>query len=102
LARQKLKEIKQSLGETIHEYDKIFKDLLSHIPYVIEEKLLVQWYVAGLLQKIRAPLCMYDIQSCEDALKKSQRIEMDDEGTSTSSIIEKILEEKLAQTTTIN
>jgi hypothetical protein len=30
-------------------------------------------------------------------LKKSQCIEMDDEGASTSSIIEKILEEKLIE-----
>jgi uncharacterized membrane protein YjdF len=81
LAAQKLKEIKQNLGETIHEYDKIFKYILSQIPYVIEEKLLVQWYVVGLLQNIRVPLCMYDIHMCEEALKKSQRIEMDDEGT---------------------
>jgi hypothetical protein len=50
---------------------------------------------AGLLQKIRAPLRMYDIQTCEDALKKAQCIETDDEGPSTSSAMEKRLEEKL-------
>jgi hypothetical protein len=56
LVAQNLKEIKQHLGKTIHEYDKSFKYLLSHIPYEIDEKMLVQWYIVGLLQKLRAPL----------------------------------------------
>jgi hypothetical protein len=51
-----MKEIKQSLGETIQEYDKRFKDLLSQIPYVIEERLLVQWYVAGLYKKLSSTM----------------------------------------------
>jgi hypothetical protein len=50
---QKLKEIKKNLGETMREYDKRFKDLLSQIPYLIGKKILVQWYIVGLLQKIR-------------------------------------------------
>jgi hypothetical protein len=49
LATQKLKEIKQNPGETIHEYDKRFKYLLSQILYEIDEKLLVQWYATRLL-----------------------------------------------------
>jgi hypothetical protein len=97
LEAQKLKEIKQNLGETVWEYDKRFKYLLSQIPYAIDEKLLVQWYVAGLLQKIIIPLWMYDLQSCEDILKKSQWIEMDDEGTLSSTIAEKRLEDKLTE-----
>jgi len=88
-AAQKLKEIKQNLGKTDREYDKRFKDLLSKIPYAIDDKLLVQWYVVGLLQKIRVPLCMYDLQTCEEVLRKSKQIEMDDEGAPNSSVIEK-------------
>jgi len=40
LAAQKLKEIKQNLGETVWEYDKRFKYLLIQIHYTIEEKFL--------------------------------------------------------------
>jgi hypothetical protein len=67
-----LKEIKKKLGETICEYDKMFKDLLRQIPYAINEKLLVQWYVEILLKKFRVPLCMYDLSACEEILKKAQ------------------------------
>ena len=49
LAVQKLKEIKQKHGESIRAYDRRLKDTLSLIPYVIEERLMVQWFVAGLL-----------------------------------------------------
>jgi hypothetical protein len=43
-----LKEIKQIPGEIVREYDKIFKYFLSQIPHVIDEKLLVQWYVSRI------------------------------------------------------
>jgi hypothetical protein len=78
-------------------YDKRFKDLLSQIPYMIDENILVQWYVAGLLQNIRAPLWMYDLSTCEEILKKTQRIEMDDEGLVNSSSTEKRLEDKITE-----
>ena len=41
LAAQKLKDIKQRLGESIREYDKRFKELLSQIPTIIDANLLV-------------------------------------------------------------
>jgi hypothetical protein len=69
----KAKEIKQMLGESIREYDKRFKYLLSQIPYMIDKELLVQWFVVGLLQKIWAPLRMHEIQSCEDSLKNHNK-----------------------------
>lgn len=50
-------------------YDKRFKDLLSQIPYIIDEALLVQWYIAGLLQKIRGHLKRHEVRTCEEALK---------------------------------
>ena len=71
LTTQKLKDIKQILKEIVREYEKRFKDLLSHIPYTIDSNLLVQWYVAGLLHHVRAPLRMHDIKTLEEALKKS-------------------------------
>jgi hypothetical protein len=61
LAAQKLKEINQNLSESVHEYDEQFKYHLVQIPYVIEEKHILQWYVVVLLQNIRVPLFMYDL-----------------------------------------
>jgi len=46
-----MKEIKKSIDKTTCEYDKRLKYLLSQTPYVIEEILLLQWYVTGLLRK---------------------------------------------------
>ena len=75
LVAQKLKDIKQRLGESIREYDKRFKDLLSQIPANIDANLLVQWYVARLLHHVRAPPRMHDITSLEEAFKKAQQME---------------------------
>ena len=77
LARQKLKDINQIPRETVWECDKRFKDLLSQIPYNIDSNLLVQWYVAGLLHHVRAPLRMHDIKTLEEAFKKAQQMEFD-------------------------
>jgi len=94
LVAQKLKEIKQTLGDSVREYDKRFKDLLSQILTIINHSLLVQWYVAGLLLQIRSPLRLYEITYCEDALQKAQQIELDDDVLLTSLITD-ILEEKI-------
>ena len=60
------------LGESVREYDKRFKDLLSQIRAIIDVNLLVQWYVTSLLHHVRAPLRMHDITSLEEAFKKSE------------------------------
>ena len=75
LAAQKLKDNKQRPGESVRKYDKRFKDLLSQIPAIIDANLLVQWYVAGLLHHVKAPLRMHDITSLEEAFKKAQQME---------------------------
>ena len=77
LTAQKLKDIKQIPGKPVWEYDKRFKDLLSQIPSNIDANLLVQWYVAGLLHHVRAPLRMHDIKTLEEAFKKAQQMESD-------------------------
>ena len=77
LAAQKLKDIEKIPRETVWEYDKIFKDLLSQIPYNIDSNLLVQWYIAGLLHHVRAPLRMHNIKTLEESLKKAQQMESD-------------------------
>ena len=77
LVAQKLKDIKQVPGETVREYDKRFKDLLSQILYNIDVNILVQWYVVGLLHHVRAPLRMHDIKTLQEAFKKEQQMESD-------------------------
>lgn len=69
---QKLKDIKQSLGESVRGYDKRFRDILSHIPYQMDEKLFIQWFVLVLLHKIREPLRMHEITTYEEAIRKVQ------------------------------
>ena len=48
LAAKKLKTTQQKLGETVRDYDKHWKDLLSQLDYFIDEQLLIQWFLAGL------------------------------------------------------
>jgi hypothetical protein len=75
----------------------MFKYLLSQIPYAIDEKMLVQWYITYLLENIRVPLHTYDLSTCEEILIKAQQIEMDDKDASTSLVIENRIEEKLVE-----
>ena len=51
LAAKKLKTTSQKPGETVRNYDKRWKDLLSQLDYVIDEQLLIQWFLAGLSRK---------------------------------------------------
>ena len=37
LAAKKLKTTSQNIGESVHDYDKHWKDLLSQLDYVIDE-----------------------------------------------------------------
>lgn len=60
----------------MQDYDKRLKDLLSQIPYEVDENLLVQWFVTELLQIIGAPLRMHEIKDRDEALKKAQQIEL--------------------------
>jgi hypothetical protein len=94
LAAQNLKEIKQRSGESVREYDKRFKDLLSQILITIDQNLLVQRYLARILPIICSFLCLYEITNCEYVLQKAQQVELDDDGPSTSSTTER-LEEKI-------
>ena len=53
LEAKTLKTTSQKLGETICDYDKHWKDLLSQLDYVIDEQLLIQWFLARLSKKLR-------------------------------------------------
>ena len=48
LAVKKLKTTSQKPGETVRDYYKRWKDLLSQLYYVIYEQLLIQCFLAGL------------------------------------------------------
>ena len=48
LAAKNLKTTQQNPGETVRDYDKRWKDLLSQLDYVINEQLLIQWFLVGL------------------------------------------------------
>ena len=48
LAAKKLKTTSQKPAESVREYDKRWKDLLSQLDYVIDEKLLIQWFLASI------------------------------------------------------
>ena len=52
---------------------------LSEIPSELGKHLLVQWFVIGLLYRIKQPLRMHEITNYDNALKKAQQIEFDDE-----------------------
>ena len=79
LAAKKLKTTSQKLGEIFCDYDKCWKDLLSQLDYVIYEKLLIQWFLAGLSQKIRRHINLDTFKTYEDALTKALQVEMDED-----------------------
>ena len=63
LAAKKLKTTSQKSGEIICDYGKCWKDLLSQLDYVIDEKLLIQWFLEGLTQKNSSAHKSGDIQN---------------------------------------
>ena len=48
LEAKKLKMTSQKPAESVQEYDKRWKDLLSQLDYVIDEQLLIQWFLTSL------------------------------------------------------
>ena len=79
LASKKLKTTGQKPTKRVQEYDKIFKDLLSQLEYKIDEQLLIQWFVAGLLQKTRMHIRLDNFNTYANALTKALQIEMDED-----------------------
>ena len=79
LAAKKLKTTSQNPGETIHDYDKQWKEILSQLDYFIDEQLLIQWFLAGLSQKFRRHISLETFKSYEDALTKALQVEMDED-----------------------
>ena len=78
LAAKKLKTTSQKPTESIREYEKRWKDLLSQLDYVIDEQLLIQWFLAGLSQNIRRHISLETFKTYDDALTKALQVEMDE------------------------
>ena len=74
-----MKTTSQKSGETIYDYDKCWKDLLSQLEYVIDEQLLIQWFLASLSQKIHQHISLETFKTYEDALTKSLQVDMDED-----------------------
>lgn len=81
----------------MREYNKIFKDFLSQIPCIIDENLLVEWYVIGHLQNICILLRTHEFKTNEEALKLAQHIEIDDDGQLTISSNDNKIKDKIEQ-----
>ena len=79
LEAKKLKTTQQKPGKTIRDYDKHWKDLLSQLDYVIDEQLLIQWFLAGLSQKVHQHISLEKFNTYEDALTKALQVEMDED-----------------------
>ena len=79
LAAKKLKTTSQKLGETVRDYDKRWKDLLSQLNYVIDEQFLIQWFLASLSQKIQWHISLETFKTYEDVLTKALQVEMDED-----------------------
>ena len=78
LAAKKLKTTSQKPTKFVWEYKKCWKDLLSQLDYVIDEQLLIQWFIAGLSQKIWWHISLETFKTYEYALTKSLQVEMDE------------------------
>ena len=65
LAAKKLKTTSQKPTESVRDYDKHWKHLLSQLDYVINEKLLIQWFLVGLTQKIHRHISLETFKTYE-------------------------------------
>ena len=79
LEAKKLKTTSQKATESVWEYKKCWKYLLSQLDYVIDEQLLIQWFLAGLSQKIQWHIILETFKTYEDALTKALQVDMDED-----------------------
>ena len=78
LVAKKLKTTSQKPVESVWGFDKWWKDLLIQLDYVIDEQLLIQWFLAGLSQKIQLHIILETFKTYEDGLTKALQVEMDE------------------------
>ena len=87
------KQLFRNLHKNIRDYDKRWKDLLSQLDYNIDEQLLIQWFLAGLVQKIWRHISLDTFKSYEEALTKELQVEKDDDYP--TNPVDNHIEEKL-------
>ena len=88
-----MKTTSQNPAESVLDYNKCWKDLLIQLDYVIDEQLLIQWFLAGLSQKIQRHIILETFKTYEDALTKALQVEMDEDISAYPT--DHILEEQL-------
>ena len=93
LASKKLKTTVQKPTQIVQDYDKGWKDLLSQLDYNINEQLLIQWFLAGLVQNIQRHISLDTFKSYEKALIKELQVKMDDDYP--SHLVDNRIEEQL-------
>ena len=79
LVAKKLKTTSQKPTESVHDYNKCWKDLLSQLDYVIDQHLLIHWFLGCLSQKIWWHISLETFKTYEDALTKALQVEMDED-----------------------
>ena len=79
MVAKKLKSIFQKPVEIVQNNEKRWKKLLSKIDYVIDEHLLIQWFLIGLSQNIRWRISLKTFKMYEEALTKAMWVEMDED-----------------------
>ena len=79
LAAKKLKTTSQKPAESVQEYDKQWKDLLSQLDYVINEQPLIHWFLVGLSLKIWQHISLETFKTYKDVLTKALQVEMDED-----------------------
>ena len=77
--RKKLKSTVQKPAKIIRDYDKRWKYLLSQIDYVIDDQLLIQWFLTGLSQNIQQHISLETFKTYEEALTKAVQVKMDED-----------------------
>ena len=69
----------QKPTKTVQDYDKRWKDILIQLYYNIDEQKLIQWFLIGLVLKIRRHISLDTFKSYEEVLTKALQVEMDDD-----------------------
>ena len=78
MAAKKLKTTSQKPVESVREYHNRWKDLLIQLDYVINEQLLIQWFLPGLSQKNWRHISLDTFKTYEYSLTKALQVEVDE------------------------
>ena len=68
----KIKEIKQSLVESVWDFDQRFKTLMAKVSFQMSDE---EWFTAALLKHIRGPLMQQKIKSQTKDIELAMKLE---------------------------